>query len=161
MTTSHWTSALADFLGIVLADLAALVRECPDNVWEMSMWDVTRDRGWGRPQPPVLADGNPDPRGVNAHSAVWYATLHLVYTLDWNFSARVSSWEPPAPFRKDDLDATGSRTGRIPAMSCWPTSGTCTRRHARRSRRWQQTKLHSTATVGQLPTGSSQASAMR
>jgi hypothetical protein len=105
MTTSHWTSAVADFLDIVLADLAVLVRECPDNVWEMSMWDVTMDPGWGRPQPPVLANGDPDPRGVNAHSAVWYTTLHLVYTLDWNFSARVSSWEPPPPFRKDDLDA--------------------------------------------------------
>src|SRR2546430_7163433 len=57
----------------------------------------------------MLANGNPDPRGVDAHSAVWYATLHLVYTLDWNFSARASSWEPPPPFRKGDLDA-----GRLP-----------------------------------------------
>src|SRR3954454_7544180 len=56
MTTSHWTSALADFPDIVLADLAALVRECHDNVWEMSMWDVTTDAGWGRPKPPVLAN---------------------------------------------------------------------------------------------------------
>src|SRR6185503_7841996 len=104
MTTSHWTSALADFLDIVLADLAVFVRECPDNLWEMSMWDVNKDPGWRRPQPPVLANRNPDPRGGSAHSAVWYATLHLVYTLDWNFSARASSWEPPPPFRKDDLD---------------------------------------------------------
>jgi hypothetical protein len=109
MTTSHWTSALTDYLDVVLADLAALVRGCPDDVWELSMWDVTRDPGWGRPQPPVLANGTPDPRGVDAHSAVWYATLHLVYTLDWNFSARASSWEPPPPFRKGDLDA-----GRLP-----------------------------------------------
>ena len=109
MTTAHWTSALADFLAVVLADLAALVRECPDNVWELSMWDVTKDSGWGRPQPPVLANGDHDPRGVDAHSAVWYTTLHLVYTLDWNFSARASSWAPPPPFRKGDLDA-----GRLP-----------------------------------------------
>ena len=80
MTTSHWTSALADFLDIVLADLAVFVRECPDNLWEMSMWDVNKDPGWRRPQPPVLANRNPDPRGGSAHSAVWYATLHLVYT---------------------------------------------------------------------------------
>ncbi len=99
MTTSHWTSALTGFLDIVLTDLAALVRECPDDVWELSMWDVTKDQGWGRPQPPMLANGDPDPRGVNAHSAVWYTTLHLVYTLDWNFSARAPSWEPPPPFR--------------------------------------------------------------
>jgi hypothetical protein len=109
MTTAHWTSALADFLAVVLADLAALVRECPDDVWELSMWDVTKDSGWGRPQPPILANGDPDPRGVDAHSAVWYATLHLVYTLDWNFSARASAWAPPPPFRKGDLDA-----GRLP-----------------------------------------------
>jgi hypothetical protein len=109
MTTSHWTSALTDYLDVVLADLAALVRACPDDVWERSMWAVTKDPGRGRPPPPMLADGTPDPRGVDAHSAVWYATLHLVYTLDWNFSARASAWEPPPPFRTGDLDA-----GRLP-----------------------------------------------
>lgn len=109
MTTSDWTSALTGWLNQVLADLAGLVRECPDDVWELSMWEVTKDQGWGRPKPPMLANGNPDPRGVNAHSAVWYTTLHLVYTLDWNFAARAPSWEPPPPFRKDDLDG-----GRLP-----------------------------------------------
>lgn len=104
MTTSDWTSAIANLLDIVLADLAALVRDCPDNVWELSMWDVAKDQGWGRPKPPMLPDGTPDPRGLNAHSSVWYTTLHLAYTLDWNFSARAPSWEPPAPFRKGDLD---------------------------------------------------------
>ena len=109
MATSDWTSALRDFLDVVLADLAALVRDCPDGVWELSMWDVAKDTGWARPTPPVLADGSPDPRGVDAHAAVWYVTLHLLYTLDWNFSGRTPSWEPPPPFREGDLDA-----GRLP-----------------------------------------------
>jgi hypothetical protein len=109
MTTAHWTSALSEFLDVVLADLATFVRECPDDVWELSMWDVTKDQGWGRPQPPMLANGDPDPRGVDAHSAVWYTTLHLVYSLDHNFSGRASLWEPPPPFRKGDLD-----DGRLP-----------------------------------------------
>jgi hypothetical protein len=109
MTTADWTSALGDYLDVVLVDLATLVRECPDDLWEQSMWEVARDPGWGRPRPPMLPSGEPDPRGVDAHAAVWYATLHLVYTLDWNFSARAPAWEPPAPFRKGDLDA-----GRLP-----------------------------------------------
>lgn len=109
MTTSPWTFALGEYLDVVLPDLAALVRGCSDDVWEMSMWDVGKDHGWGRPEPPVLADGKPDPRGLGAYSAVWYATLHLVYTLDWNFSGRASDWEPPPPFRRGDLDA-----GRLP-----------------------------------------------
>jgi hypothetical protein len=109
MTTSDWTSAIADYLGVVLPDLAAMVRECPDGVWEMPMWDVTKDQGWGRPKPPLLEDGTPDPRGVVAHASVWYTTLHLVYTLDWNFSARAPDWQPPPPFRKGDIDA-----GRLP-----------------------------------------------
>lgn len=109
MTTAHWTSALQDFLDVVLADLVTLVRDCPDDVWELSMWDVARDSGWGRPTTPMLQGGSPDPRGVQAYSAVWYVTLHLVYTLEWNFSGRASTWEPPPPFRNDDLDA-----GRLP-----------------------------------------------
>ena len=60
----------------------------------------------------MLANGDPDPRGVGAHAAVWYTTLHLVYTLDWNFSARAPSWQPPPPFRKGDLDA-----GRLPPQT--------------------------------------------
>src|SRR4029453_14070586 len=59
MTTSDWTSALADFLDVVLADLAALVRECSDDVWELSMWDVTKDPGGGRPRPPIPRAGPP------------------------------------------------------------------------------------------------------
>ena len=102
---SIWVESLGRNFEHALDLLVAAVRDCTDELWETSMWDVTKDPGWGRPQPPVLANGNPAPRGVNAHSALWYATLHLVYTLDWNFSARVSAWEPPPPFRKDDLDA--------------------------------------------------------
>jgi hypothetical protein len=109
MTAAHWTTALGGYLDVVLADLAALVRECPDDVWEMRMWDVAKDHGWGRPRPPVLADGSPDPRGADAHAAVWYTAFHLVYTLDWNFSGRAPSWAPPPPFRKGDLDP-----GRLP-----------------------------------------------
>ncbi len=109
MTTSHWTSALTGFLDVVLADLAALVRECPDDVWETE--DVGRHQGprLGTSAAADAREREPRPRGVDPHSAVWYAALHLVYTLDWNFSARASSWEPPPPFRKGDLDA-----GRLP-----------------------------------------------
>jgi hypothetical protein len=109
MITSDWTSAIRAHLDVVLTDLLAMVRDCPEHVWELSMWDVTKDEGWGRPKPPLLADGSPDSRGVDAHSSVWYTTLHLVYTLDWNFSARAPEWEPPPPFRKGDLDS-----GRLP-----------------------------------------------
>ena len=45
MAPSHWTSALGEFLDVVLPDLAALVRGCPDDVWERSMWDFTKDHG--------------------------------------------------------------------------------------------------------------------
>src|SRR5262245_24695417 len=110
MTSAHWTSALADFLAVVVADLATLVRECPDNVWELSMWDVTKDSGWGRPQPLVLASGDPDPRGVEAHSAVWYVSFI--------WSTRLTGTSRRA------------RSGRTHARSCWTTSRTSTRRRA-------------------------------
>lgn len=100
---------MREFFDVVLAELATLVRTCSADVWDLSMWDVTKDRDWGRPPPPMLANGDADPRGLNAHSAVWYVTLHLVQSLDYNFSARASSWEPPPPFRKGD-----DTHGRLP-----------------------------------------------
>src|SRR6478672_1896099 len=122
MTTFHWTSALGEFLDVVLPDLAALVRGCPDDVWELSMWDVAKDQGWGRPEPPVLPDGDPDPRGVDAHAAVWYATLHLVYTLDWNFSARAPRGSRRRRFARTTSTPAGCRSGRTRGKSCCPTS---------------------------------------
>ena len=106
MTASDWTAPMQEYLDVVLPELASLVRSCPDDVWERSMWDVEKDRDWGRPPPPMLPNGEPDPRGLSAHSALWYVTTHLLLSLDHNFSARAASWEPPPPFRKGD-DAHG------------------------------------------------------
>jgi hypothetical protein len=41
ITTSARTYALGELLYVVLPDLATLVRECADDVWELSTWDVT------------------------------------------------------------------------------------------------------------------------
>ncbi|MEO7803196.1 MAG: DinB family protein [Actinomycetota bacterium] len=104
-----WTSGLMQMFDVVLNEFEETLRACPDHLWEASMWDVSKDQGYWRPEPPVLANGNPDPRGIQVHSTFWYVAFHTLFTLDWNFAERVPTWTPPKPFGKNDLD-----TGTLP-----------------------------------------------
>ena len=88
---------------VVLNELEETLRACTDPLWEASMWDVSKDEGYWRPEPPKLPSGEPDPRSIQVHSQFWYVAYHTLFTLDWNFSERVPTWVPPAPFGKDDL----------------------------------------------------------
>jgi hypothetical protein len=94
---------------IVLNELEETLRNCPDDLWEASMWDVSKDKGYWAPTPPVLDNGDPDPRGIQVHSQFWHVAYHTLYAHDRNLSERVPGWEPPAPFGKNDLDP-----GRLP-----------------------------------------------
>jgi hypothetical protein len=94
---------------IVLNEFEETLRVCPDELWETSMWDVSKDKGYWTPKPPVLDNGDPDPRGIQVHSQFWHVAYHTLFAQDNNFSERVPDWEPPPPFGKNDLDP-----GRLP-----------------------------------------------
>lgn len=107
--SNAWTNGLLQMFDVVLNDLEETLRACPEELWEASMWDVSKDQGYWRPEPPRLPSGELDPRGIQVHSQFWHVAYHTLFTLDWNFSERVPTWAPPPPFDKDDLDA-----GRLP-----------------------------------------------
>jgi DinB superfamily len=99
-----WINGLVWMYDIVLNEFEETLRNCPDHLWEASMWDVSKDKGYWAPQPPKLSTGEPDPRGIQVHSQFWHVAYHTLFAHDHNLSERVPDWEPPPPFGKNDHD---------------------------------------------------------
>ena len=96
-----WLGSVRRSLHDALDLMAAAVNECPDHLWESSMWwvDVTEIVGEARD-----ARGNPvnDPELrsalVQRWSAPWSVAWHALEVLDYDLAGELQAWEPPAPF---------------------------------------------------------------
>lgn len=101
--TTIWVSAVAEQYRLCLDDLAIVLRACPDELWEASMWEV-------RPGPVTDPEGRPfdDPVvsdcKLQSQSAVWRTASHALFFTDADLSAMESDWSPPAPFSRHDED---------------------------------------------------------
>ena len=103
-----WRTSLAAQYQSTLEDLAIVLRGCPDELWEASMWEVKKTDPWA--WPPTDRDGRPfdDPtvseRNLQAMSAVWRTASHALFFVDADLSA-LESWAPQAPFSPRDENA--------------------------------------------------------
>jgi hypothetical protein len=99
--TTIWVSAVAAQYRMSLEDLAIVLRGCPDELWESSMWEV-------RSGPVTDPDGRPfdDPavseRKLQSQSAVWRTASHALFFTDADLSAMETDWAPPPPFSPHD-----------------------------------------------------------
>lgn len=99
--TTIWVSAVAAQYQLSLDDLTIVLRGCPDELWETSMWEV-------RPGPVTDPAGRSfdDPavseRKLQSQSAVWRTASHALFFTDADLSAMVTNWAPPAPFSPYD-----------------------------------------------------------
>ena len=81
--------------------LAGAVRECTDELWESSMWEVPAD---------LLARNRPAPMGspwvtqrrrrvlVQRRSTPWSVAWHALECLDYDLTGEFAPWAPPPPF---------------------------------------------------------------
>ncbi len=103
--TTIWGSAVASQFELSLDDLATVLRGCPDELWEGSMWEVGARNGpvtdpAGRPfDDPAVSE-----RKLQAQGAVWRVAFHALFFTDADLSATESDWAPPAPFSPHDED---------------------------------------------------------
>src|SRR5687767_12953465 len=85
-----WCSAIAAQYRSTLEDMAIVLRGCPDELWEASMWEVKKADQWA--WPPTDRDGRPfdDPavreRKFQAMCAVWRMAYHALYFTDLDLS---------------------------------------------------------------------------
>ena len=96
--TSIWVESLGRNFEVALALLEAAIRDCTDELWESSMWEVPVNAD---PQGP---DGHPvtDPVSRHAltqrHSTPWGVTWHALEVLDYDLTGELAPWSPPPPF---------------------------------------------------------------
>jgi hypothetical protein len=98
---SIWTESLDRSFAEALELLAASVRDCTDELWNASMWEVPGNLFGEKPQGP---DGKPvvDPELrralVQRRSAPWSVAWHALECLDYDLAGEFEPWAPPPPF---------------------------------------------------------------
>lgn len=103
-----WRTSLAAAYRTAFDDLAIVLRGCPDELWEESLWEPQRSDPWA--WPPTDPAGRPfdDPavreRKFRATTSVWRTVSHALYFTDADLSGHAPDWAPPAPFSPEDED---------------------------------------------------------
>jgi hypothetical protein len=106
--TTVWCSAVAKQYRSTLEDMAIVLRGCPDELWEESIYEVKRTDQWA--WPPKDRDGHQfDDAAVGEHklqaqSAVWRTVSHALFFTDLDLPPLMADWAPPAPFSVRDED---------------------------------------------------------
>lgn len=103
--TSIWVESLGRSLEQALDLLAAAVRDCTDELWETSMWQVPAPDSERQFLDP---DWNPitDPaqrrtlaqRWVERWATPWGVAWHALEVLDYELNGEFGPWAPPPPF---------------------------------------------------------------
>jgi hypothetical protein len=82
-----WKGVLRRQFGASIDMLENAMRACPDDVW----CDRTKKPQWV----------------ANDIVGFWYIAYHTLFFLDFYLSDSMESFDPPAPFNRDELDPAG------------------------------------------------------
>ena len=99
--TSIWVESLGRNFEAALDLLATAVRDCTNDLWESSMWEVPADLFSPKPPGP---DGKPvtEPAArkafVQRRSTPWSVAWHALEALDYDLTGEFGPWAPPPPF---------------------------------------------------------------
>jgi hypothetical protein len=103
--TGPWQAALVQSYEGALDLMRAALHDCPDELWEASMWVVPRPYPW-EPLPSPDGTVSDDPtyqeRLLQGGSAVWNVAYHALWHLDYDISGGFVRWSPPEPFGDQD-----------------------------------------------------------
>jgi hypothetical protein len=100
-----WTAALGRRYEPAIDALERALRDCPDDLWEASLWEVKKEHPYVWPVRTVdgeAGDAASQERLLQVHSAFWNIAYHALFHLDFSLSGAVLPFDPPAPFREDE-----------------------------------------------------------
>src|SRR5436190_16327694 len=95
---SIWVESLVRSSEQALDLLAAAVRDCTDELWETSMWQVPApdpDRVLLGPDEKPVADLAQRSALVQRHSTPWGVAWHALECLDYDLNGEFGPWVPP------------------------------------------------------------------
>src|SRR6266852_2731246 len=81
-----WRTVVGSQFEVAIEMLGTAVRDCPDELWQESMWDD---------------------KSMPGFSEFWYVAYHAMFWLDLYLSGSSEGFAPPAPFTLDELDPEG------------------------------------------------------
>lgn len=90
--SSIWVESLARNFEGALGLLEAAVRDCPDELWETSMWVVQA------PDAALATEPAAPHLFVERRSTPWSISWHALEILDYDLAGEFTPWEPPPPF---------------------------------------------------------------
>lgn len=74
--------------------LEAGLRECPDDLWEASLWEVKRTDAWIWPANDQPEPGRTD-ASIQVFSAIWMVAYHCLFYLDFYMTTDMGSFQTP------------------------------------------------------------------
>lgn len=108
-------AALARDFDDAIDRLETALRDCPDELWGASLWEVKRTDPWIWP-----ANGEPEPErtdeSIQIFSAVWVVAYHCLFYLDFYVTTDMATFATPDYIRggveEDPINEHG--TARFP-----------------------------------------------
>jgi hypothetical protein len=94
---SVWVESLGRNFQEALDLLVAAVRDCPDELWQASMWEVPGPDAATEVQGPdgsVVTDPAERRALVQRYGQPWYVAWHALEVLDANLTSYFAPWEP-------------------------------------------------------------------
>jgi hypothetical protein len=101
-----WRTSLLRQYGRAIDVLESAMRDCPEELWGESIWEVKPhhpgvwpvDAGGGGRGVAHVDDGS-----IQVFSAFWYVAYHALFFLDFHLSGgEEEGFAPPAPFMADE-----------------------------------------------------------
>lgn len=101
-----WRATLSRKYGNLIDLLETYVRDCPPELWEASIWPVTKDQPWVWPIKRFGEKSYPDEATQLALlptiSAYWNVAYHAIFHVDFYLSGGGLPYRPPKPFREEE-----------------------------------------------------------
>jgi len=99
--TSIWVESLHRSFDEALGMLAGAIRDCTDELWESSMWEVDApdaDHPVCGPDGQLVTERAERRALVQARSTPWCVAWHALECLDYDLTGELAPWAPPPPF---------------------------------------------------------------
>jgi DinB family protein len=90
-----WKTSLSERFAETFDRFERGLGDCPDSMWEESLWDVTE--AW--PAGAVLGAGRPEAERRQVFSAFWFIAWHSLDCTHYDLEGLpFPTWAPPSPF---------------------------------------------------------------
>ena len=94
-TTAVGRKELCEEFDEAIDDFETALRECPDDLWQVSLWHVPRTDPWVWPKPGTKPIPERTDESIQQFSAFWAVAYHCLWFLDFYVTTDPSGFESP------------------------------------------------------------------